>query len=59
MTVRRDGFRAELRRWPGWPAVAADADGEMQVFVMGTDGALWQLSQSAPGGDWSWTSHGA
>jgi len=44
----------------GSPAVAADADGEMQVFVMGTDGALWQLSQSAPGSGWSqWSSHGA
>ena len=32
----------------------------MQLFVMGTDGALWQLSQTAPSGEWSqWSSHGA
>ena len=32
----------------------------MQLFVMGTDGALWQLSQTAPNGEWSqWSSHGA
>jgi hypothetical protein len=44
----------------GSPAVAADADGEMQVFVMGTDGALWQLSQTGPTSGWSqWSSHGA
>ena len=44
----------------GSPAVAADADGGMQLFVMGTDGALWQLSQTAPNGGWSqWSSHGA
>jgi hypothetical protein len=44
----------------GSPAVAADADGEMQVFVMGTDGALWQLSQTGPSSGWSqWSSHGA
>ena len=31
----------------------------MQLFVMGTDGALWQLSQTAPNGEWSeWSSHG-
>ena len=44
----------------GSPAVAVDADGGMQLFVMGTDGALWQLSQTAPNGEWSeWSSHGA
>ena len=44
----------------GSPAVAADADGGMQLFVMGTDGALWQLSHTAPNGGWSqWSSHGA
>ena len=44
----------------GSPAVVADADGGMQLFVMGTDGALWQLSQTAPSGEWSqWSSHGA
>jgi hypothetical protein len=44
----------------GSPAVVSDADGEMQVFVMGTDGALWQLSQNGPSRGWSqWSSHGA
>jgi hypothetical protein len=44
----------------GSPAVAADADGGMQLFVMGTDGALWQLSHTGPSGRWShWSSHGA
>lgn len=43
----------------GSPAVAADTDGRLQLFVMGTDGALWQLSQTAPSGRWSqWSSHG-
>jgi hypothetical protein len=44
----------------GSPAVARDAHGEIQVFVTGTDGALWQMSQAGPSGGWSrWFSHGA
>jgi hypothetical protein len=44
----------------GSPAVVADPDGAMQLFVMGTDGALWQLSQSAADDGWSqWSSHGS
>ena len=35
----------------GSPAVAADTDGRLQLFVMGTDGALWQLSQTLPAAD--------
>jgi hypothetical protein len=43
----------------GSPAVAADTEGRLQLFVMGTDGAPWQLSQTAPSGRWSqWSSHG-
>ena len=36
----------------GSPAVAPGADEHLQLFVMGTDGALWQLSQT-PDGGWS------
>lgn len=44
----------------GSPAVASGAGGGMQLFIVGTDGALWQLSQTAPDGGWSqWFSHGA
>jgi hypothetical protein len=44
----------------GSPAVAPGAGGYMQLFVVGTDGALWQLSQTTPDSEWSqWFSHGA
>jgi len=44
----------------GSPAVVPGADGRLELFVVGTDGALWQLSQTAPDGGWSqWFSLGA
>jgi hypothetical protein len=44
----------------GSPAVAAGAEGRLERFVAGTDGALWHMWQTAPNGDWSpWFSHGA
>jgi len=44
----------------GSPAVAASAERRLQLFVAGTDGALWHIWQTAPNGDWSpWCSHGA
>ena len=44
----------------GSPAVAASAEGRLELFVAGTDGALWHIWQTAPNGDWSpWCSHGA
>jgi hypothetical protein len=43
----------------GSPTVAASADGRLELFVVGTDGALWHLGQTAPNGGWSeWHSHG-
>ena len=33
----------------GKPAIAANRDGRLTVFVRGTDNALWSLSQTAPG----------
>ena len=44
----------------GSAAVAADPDGCLELFVAGTDGALWHMWQTTPNGDWSpWFSHGA
>jgi hypothetical protein len=43
----------------GSPAVAPNADERLELFVIGTDGALWHLWQTAPSGGWSpWLSHG-
>lgn len=44
----------------GSPAAVQGPDGRLELFVVGTDGALWQLSQTAPeGGESQWFSHGA
>ena len=41
------------------PAMAASADGRLELFICGDDDALWHIWQVAPGGGWSpWTSHG-
>lgn len=60
--------------WAGWesfdkppgvnlfqPAVAASQDGRLEVFVPGSDGALWHIwQQNFPLASWSgWYSHGA
>ena len=43
----------------GPPVVAASADGRLEVFTRGSDGALWHIWQTAPNGGWSnWLSHG-
>jgi hypothetical protein len=43
----------------GAPAMASSADGRLELFVVGSDGALWHIWQTAPGGGWvSWTGHG-
>jgi hypothetical protein len=43
----------------GAPFLARSFDGCLQVFVVGSDGALWQISQNTPSGTWSgWSSHG-
>lgn len=58
--------------WSGWfshgtpgvslagdPAVAAAADGRLELFVVGADGALYHKWQTAPNDGWSgWLSHG-
>jgi acylphosphatase len=59
--------------WGGWfslgkpsianaffiPFVRKNDDGRLEVFTVGTDGALWNLWQVAPNGTWSnWTSLG-
>ena len=41
------------------PAMAASADGRLELFICGDDNALWHIWQVAPSGGWSpWTSHG-
>jgi hypothetical protein len=41
------------------PAVAAAADGRLELFAVGADGALYHMWQTAPNGGWSdWYSHG-
>jgi hypothetical protein len=40
-------------------AVGMNSDGRLEVFVRGTDNALWTTSQTSPGGVWSgWQSLG-
>ncbi len=46
-------------RQAGIRAIAPDADGRLELFVVGKDGALWHLWQTAVNNGWSsWTSHG-
>jgi acylphosphatase len=41
------------------PIVSHDADGRLEVFARGTDGAVWHIWQTSPGGGWSgWASLG-
>ena len=41
------------------PVVGSNADGRLEVFAIGADGALWHIWQWRPGGDWSeWASFG-
>jgi hypothetical protein len=41
------------------PIVARNADGRLEVFVQGNDGALWHIWQTAPNNGWSgWQSLG-
>ena len=41
------------------PVLASNADGRLEVFAMGTDGALWHNWQTAPNDGWSgWASLG-
>jgi acylphosphatase len=43
----------------GGPVVATNADGRLEVFVWGTDNALWHIWQTVPNGGWSgWSSLG-
>ncbi len=38
------------------PSVAQNTDGRLEVFTVGSDGALWHIYQEAPNGTWSsWT----
>jgi hypothetical protein len=44
----------------GTPAIAADPNGLLNLFVVGADGNLWQISQVQPSNGWSdWVSQGA
>jgi hypothetical protein len=41
------------------PFIAHDADGRLEAFAIGTDGALWHIYQVAVNGTWSsWTPRG-
>jgi hypothetical protein len=54
--------------WSGWtslggaltsaPAAATNQDGTIDVFVRGTDNALWHRTQSSSGSFGAWTSLG-
>jgi hypothetical protein len=39
-------------RLSGDPVVAATADGRIEIFVRGTDNALWHIAQLMPNGEW-------
>jgi hypothetical protein len=42
------------------PGVGSNADGRLEVFVVGSDGFLWKKDQTAPNNGWSdWLTHGA
>ena len=67
---RRPACNGEWSRWRsyptdgpnlfGSPAVVRSADGHLELFVLGDDGALWHMWQTAPKNGWSqWVSHGA
>jgi len=44
----------------GIPTVGRNTDGRLEVLVLSTDGALWHIVQTAPGGGWNtWDSLGA
>jgi hypothetical protein len=44
----------------GGPAVAASADGRLELFIPGADSQLWHINQLSPSGGWcQWYSHGA
>ncbi|MEV5935122.1 hypothetical protein AB0L56_20935 [Streptomyces sp. NPDC052079] len=59
---------AHYHVWSGWeslgggltdPVVASNADGRLEAFVRGLDGALWHIWQTTPNGGWSgWASLG-
>ena len=63
----RDGRLVHWRSYPtggpnlcGLPAVVRSADADLEVLVVGNDGRLWQMWQSASNGDWSgWRPHDA
>src|SRR5919108_558950 len=41
------------------PGVGQNADGRLEVFTIGSDGALWHIWQTTPNGIWSnWASLG-
>jgi hypothetical protein len=41
------------------PAMAASADGRLELFATGFDRQLWHINQLTPSGDWcDWYSHG-
>src|SRR2546421_245315 len=41
------------------PSIAQNADGRLEAFTIGTDGALWHIWQTTPNGTWSkWASMG-
>ena len=42
------------------PALALNSERRLELLVVGTDGALWHIWQTAPGQGWSdWLSHGS
>jgi hypothetical protein len=44
---------------PLQPAVAASADGRLELFTVAADGSLWHIWETSLNGTWSeWTSHG-
>ncbi len=52
-TCNWTGWLPHTGTWQGKPAVATNADGRLEMFAIGQDGAVYDAWQVAANGDWS------
>src|SRR5919109_741080 len=59
MTTGQAIYQQIGQRIQGARNMFASADGRLELFVVGNDGALWHIWQTTVNGGWSnWISHG-